>query len=65
MTRKNWIDDKAIPQKYKVNVLNGKGKEVWRYFNSIKTARSAQQRAEAKALHSCIYQKKNGEYHSI
>jgi hypothetical protein len=60
-----YVDNKLGPHRYKVNVLNKKGKEVWKYCTTIKTARKLQQEAIAQVVDSSIFQKINGKYKAI
>lgn len=47
---------------YRVNVINIKGKEVWRYCYTIKAARRMQIKAIEKGINSIIFQKRDNEY---
>lgn len=64
---KNWMDKKiGLRNEYRVNVISKKtGKEIFRYFISLKKAREAQLNAIDNALCSNIAQKINGKYTSI
>lgn len=61
----HYLDQKTAPHSYRVNVLNKSGKEVWRYFRTVESARSAQSKAQALGIDSGIYQKKNGNYKAL
>lgn len=61
----SYLDDKTAPHSYKVNLLNTKGKEIWRYVKSIKSARKIQGKALSQSLDSTIFQYRQGIWRSI
>lgn len=50
---------------YKVNTINNKGKEVWKYVMKISTAWQWQLRGTKHGLNSIVYQRKNGKYSPV